>query len=170
MFVPSCLSSALSSSPVVGFSGSRSSVPAVASSVAALVSCPVAVGCARGVDSFFRDQFPAAQVFSVSDFGSGRGAFAARSVAFVQSLAADSGILVSFPSSACPVGLLPSASSSRAFCGSGSGSWASLALAVGSGVPCFVFAPFGVPRGWGFVACGGGWFSFTPATVQASLF
>ena len=169
--VPTSLALALSSAPVVGFSGSRSSVPAVARSVASLVSCHrVAVGCAAGVDSFFRDWFPTAQVFSVSSFGSGRGAFAARSVAFVRSLATASGVLVSLPSSACPVGLLPSASSSRCFCGLGSGSWASLAFAVGSGLPCFVFAPFGVPRGWGFVACGGGWFSFTPASVQASLF
>lgn len=168
--VPSSLISALSSAPLVGFSGSRSSVPSVAGLVVGWVRCPVVVGCASGVDSFFRAWFPVAQVFSVSSFGSGRGAFAARSVAFVRSLATASGVLVSLPSSACPVGLLPSASSSRAFCGLGSGSWASLAFAVGSGVPCFVFAPFGVPRGWGFVHCGGDWFSFTPATVQASLF
>ena len=168
--VPASLALALSSSPVVGFSGSRSSVPAVARSVASLVSCPVAVGCARGVDSFFRDYFPACSVFSAAQFGSGRGAFAARSVAFVRGLATGGGVLVSFPSASCPIGLRPSCCHSRAFCGLGSGSWASLAFAVGSGVSCFVFAPFGVPRGWGFVACGGDWFSFTPATVQASLF
>jgi len=91
-------------------------------------------------------------------------------VFFVSALAAGGGVLVSFPSSACPSGLLPSSSSSRAFCGLGSGSWASLAFAVGSGVPCWVFAPFGVPSGWGFVAAGGGWFSFAPASVQCSLF
>lgn len=170
LVVPASLALALSSAPVVGFSGSRSSVPSVASSVAALVCCPVVVGCAAGVDSFFRGAFPRARVFSVATFGSGRGAFAARSVAFVRSLATGGGVLVSFPSGACPIGLLPSASSSRAFCGSGSGSWASLAFAVGSGVQCFVFAPFGVPAGWGFVPCGGDWFSFAPASVQASLF
>ncbi len=168
--VPASVSSVLSSASLVGFSGSRSSVPAVAGSVASLVSCAVVVGCARGVDSFFRGAFPLARVFSVSAFGSGRGAFAARSAAFVRALATGGGVLVSFPSSPCPAGLLPSASSSRAFCGSGSGSWASLAFAVGSGVPCFVFAPFGVPSGWGFAACGGGWFSFAPVAVQASLF
>lgn len=170
MSLPSSLLCSLSSTPVVGFSGSRSSVPAVASSVAAVVSCPVVVGCAAGVDSFFRGAFPAARVFSVASFGSGRGAFAARSVAFVRALATGGGVLVSFPSAPCPVGLAPSSSSSRAFCGLGSGSWASLAFAVGSGVRCFVFAPFGVPSGWGFVACGGGWFSFAPAAVQCSLF
>ena len=169
--VPTSLALALSSAPVIGFSGSRSSVPAVASSVAALVSCPVMVGCAAGVDSFFRGCFPAARVFSAAESGVfGRVAYALRSVAFVRAVATGGGVLVSLPSSACPCGLLPSASSSRAFCGSGSGSWASLAFAVGSGVPCFVFAPFGVPSGWGFVASGGDWFSFSPAAVQSSLF
>lgn len=168
--VPASLASALSSAPLIGFSGSRSSVPAVCGSVASLVSCPVFIGCAAGVDSFFRGVFPAARVFSVASFGSGRGAFAARSVALVRAVASGGGVFVSFPSSPCPVGLLPSASSSRAFCGFGSGSWASLAFAVGLGVPCWVFAPFGVPSGWGFVPCGGGWFSFAPVAVQPSLF
>ena len=95
---------------------------------------------------------------------------AARSVAFVQALAARDGVLVSFPSSPCPAGLLPSSSSSRTFCGLGSGSWASLALAIGRGVSCFVYAPFGVPSGWGLVACGSGWFSFAPCGCQLGLF
>jgi len=166
--VPSSVSSVLASASLVGFSGSRSSVPSVARPVAALVSGRVFVGCARGVDSFFRVCFPSAQVFSVS--GSSRGAFAARSISFVQSLAASGGVLVSFPSSPCPVGLLPSSSGSRAFSGFGSGSWASLAFAVGRGVRCFVFAPFGVPSGWGFSPCGGGWFSFVPCGYQLGLF
>ena len=166
--IPASVSSALSSAALVGFSGSRSSVPAVASSVAALVSGRVAVGCARGVDEFFRAQFPSASVFRVS--GSTRGAFAARSVSFVSALASSGGVLVSFPSSPCPVGLLPSSYSSRAFSGLGSGTWASLAFAVGRGVQCFVFAPFGVPSGWGFAPCGGGWFSFAPCGSQLGLF
>jgi len=180
VMVPSSVSSALSSAPSVGFSGSRSSVPSAATAIAQLVSSrvvhlsgcgvhfPVFVGCARGVDSFFRGCFPSAQVFSVS--GSSRGAFAARSISFVQSLAASGGVLVSFPSSPCPIGLLPSSTGSRAFSGFGSGSWASLAFAVGRGVQCFVFAPFGVPSGWGFVPCGDGWFSFTPSGSQLGLF
>lgn len=166
--VPASVSSVLSSASLVGFSGSRSSVPAVASQVASLVSGRVFVGCARGVDSFFRGCFPSAQVFSVS--GSSRGAFAARSVSFVSALASSGGVLVSFPSSPCPVGLLPSPSSSRAFSGFGSGSWASLAFAIGRGVQCFVFAPFGVPAGWGLAPCGGGWFSFAPCGSQLGLF
>jgi len=178
--LPSSVSSVLTSASLVGFSGSRSSVPSVAASVAELVAShvawesaagchvPILVGCARGVDSFFRGCFPSAQVFKVS--GSSRGAFAVRSVSFVSALASSGGVLVSFPSGPCPVGLLPSSSGSRAFSGFGSGSWASLAFAVGRGVQCFVFAPFGVPTGWGFSPCGDGWFSFTPCGSQLGLF
>jgi len=168
--VPASVSSVLSSASLVGFSGSRSSVPAVAGSVATLVSCPVVVGCAAGVDQFFRDCFPSAEVFSVSSFGVGRGAFAARSVNFVRALSAGGGVLVSFPSSPCPVGLVPSSSSSRCFSGLGSGSWASLAFGVGLGVQSLVFAPFGVPSGWGFVSLGGGWFQFVSSGCQLGLF
>src|SRR5690606_34124227 len=99
--------------------------------------------------------------FSASSFGSGRGAFARRSVAVVRAVASSpAGVWVSFPQSACPAGLLPSRSSSACFCGLGSGSWASLAFAVGLGVPSFVWLPAGVvpPAGWGFLSLGGGWF------------
>jgi hypothetical protein len=95
-------------------------------------------GCASGVDAIARHF--ASRVFRVSDFGLGRWAFTARSVAFVRYLA-DSPfpVLLVFPSSPCPAGLLPSASSSRCFCGLGSGSWASCAFAVGLRVPVVVF-------------------------------
>ena len=173
LVIPSCLSSLLVGSGLVGFSGSRGLPPAALSSVLSLrarSSGQSFVGCAAGVDADVRVSLRSARVFCASDFGVGRGAFAARSSAFVRALASGGGALVSFPSAPCPVGLLPSASSSRAFCGSGSGSWASLAFAVGSGVPCWVYAPFGVPTGWGFAPCGSGWFCFAPVAVQSSLF
>lgn len=178
--LPASVLSVLSQVGAVGFSGSRSCVPAVVPAVAAAVAalrCPVFVGCARGVDAAFRAAFPGASVLAASSFGSGRGSFAARSAACVRAVAAAGagsagsflgGLWVSFPSSPCPAGLLPSASSSRAFCGSGSGSWASAAFAVGSGLPVLVF---GVcpPASWGFVSLGGGWwFSGWPAS-QLSL-
>lgn len=171
--LPSGVLSVLSRAGIgaVGFSGSRSSVPAVCSVVAARVAslgCPVFVGCAAGVDAAFRAAFPAARVFAAASFGSGRGAFAARSAAVVRAVALAGGAWVSFPSGPCPSGLAPSASSSRAFCGSGSGSWASLAFAAGSGLPCLVFG-FAPPAAWGFVSLGGGWwFSGWPAS-QLSL-
>lgn len=163
-----------------GFSGSRSSVPSGCSVAAGLVpgGSQVFVGCARGVDAFFRGVFPLAAVFSVASgqFGAvGRGAFAARSSACVRAVAAAGGLWVAFPSSPCPVGLVPSASSSRCFRGLGSGSWASLALALGLGVPCVVFlGSLPCPCGWDLspVASSPGWFSSVgqPSPVQLSLF
>jgi len=169
--------SVVSSASCVGFSGSRSPSPAslsALSSVAAFVpsGAAVVVGCASGVDLSVRGLFPGAVVLSVGSgvFGSGRSAFARRSVAVVGRVASLGGVWLSFPSSPCPSGLFPSSSSSRCFSGSGSGSWASLAFAVGSGVPCLVFLPPGVSAPSWLVPSGGGWFSSVPAPVQLSLF
>jgi hypothetical protein len=148
-----------------GFSGSRRGVSlSVLAEVAAAVPAGsrVLVGCAKGVDQYFRERFPAAEVFSVASgqWGAGRGAFAARSAACVRAVSAAGGLWVSFPASPCPAGLLPSSSQSRCFGGFGAGSWSSLALALGLGVPCLVFSPSGVPRGWGLSPVTGcsGWF------------
>jgi hypothetical protein len=166
-----------------GFSGSRTWAASLCPLQLAASLVPsgasVSVGCASGVDQFFRGEFPQASVFSVASgqWGSGRGAFAARSAACVRSVASVGGLWVAFCSSPCPAGLVPSASSSRAFSGSGSGSWASLAFALGSGVPCLVFSPAGVPSGWGLSAVPGstGWFGCplalgSPVPVQLALF
>ena len=132
---------------VVGFSGARRLslvfrplVAGVGGSVLAS-GRSVVVGCAGGADAFVRAAAPAAVVFSASAFGSGRGAFAARSVALVRAVAAGgpgSGLVV-FPAAPCPPGLVPSARSSACFCGLGSGSWASAAFAAGLGLPVVVF-------------------------------
>ena len=161
----------------VGFSGSRAPSSASLSALDWLCShvapgAAVVTGCARGIDQATRQHFPAAQVFQASAFGVGRGAFAARSVACVRSVAAVSGLWVAFPAGPCPLGLLPSARSSQCFCGKGSGTWASLAFAIGSGLPCLVFLPSGIPgpSGWGFESLGGGWFHSIPGIVQPTLF
>ncbi len=110
-----------------------------------------------GVDAFFRRAFPSAEVFAVSSgrWGSGRGAFAARSVACVRAVAAAGGLWVSFPASACPAGLRPSSSQSRCFSGLSAGTWSSLALALGSGVPCECFFSGWCPGWLGLVPCSG---------------
>ncbi len=186
--------------PVVGFSGSRSGVAtSVIEFAARLVSVgsAVVVGCARGVDESaltalrgFRASCPLAGSRSRGDFelslspasvsvlsvacgqwGFGRGAFAARSVACVRAVGAG-GLWVSFPASPCPVGLVPSPLSSRCFSGSGSGTWASLAFAIGSGVASLVFlGSLPCPPGWGLVPVSSapGWFGFS-APRQLSLF
>ena len=166
------VSFSLSAFPVVGFSGSRAPSPASLSAVGVALSrvsasAAVLVGCAAGVDRAVRQSCPRAAVFSASQFGSGRGSFAARSVAFVRSLASAGGCLVSFPSGACPAAVLPSARPAACFCGAGSGSWASAAFAAGLGVPVLLFAP-AVPA-WGFVSLGRGWWLLLPAAVQSSL-
>lgn len=151
---------------VVGFSGSRRLLSAFAPLVAGVVGAAlaggrsVAVGCAPGADAFVRSAAPGALVFSAAAFGSGRGAFAARSVALVRAVAAGgpgSGFVV-FPASPCPAGLSPSARSSACFCGSGSGSWASAAFAAGLGLPLVVFpCGFSALPSWGsWVPAGSG--------------
>lgn len=159
-----------------GFCGSRSTVPPTGVWSAVLAALPgsfsVSCGCVGGLCALARSSFPGASVFSASSFGFGRSAFAQRSIALVQSVAASpSPVWVSFPASSCPAGLVPSASSSRCFRGLGSGSWASLAFAVGLGVRAVVWLPPGVvfPSGWGALQLGGGWWLVLP-TANISTF
>jgi hypothetical protein len=147
-------------SGVVGFCGSRHGARSgrvqLLSALAACARARVLVGDARGVDATVHQFCPTAEVFTVE--GSGRGAFAERSIRFVRALVESGGFLVSFPGQPCPVQLSPSPLSVECFCGLGSGSWASLAFARGLGVSCFVWVPDSrwVP-GWGFSSLGGGW-------------
>ncbi len=165
MLFPARVVSVLRRSGVVGFSGSRSLVPDVLRFVVAFVraeGAEVFVGCARGVDGFVRSEFPAERLRVFEVRVRSRSGFAERSVRFVRALAGSGGVLVSFPGRACPGVLSPSAEESACFCGSGSGSWASLALAAGLGVRCLVWLPAGlvVPERFGFVSLGRGWWFF----------
>ena len=180
---PSCLLPRFSSASAIGFSGSRSAILSTAAVEMALSlvpsGTPVSVGCASGVDEFVRCFLSCAGVpFSLFDvssgrWGKGRGSFAGRSVSCVQSVGV-SGLWVSFPSVPCPPSLVPSSSSSKCFSGFGSGSWASLAFAVGSGVPSLVFlgSSLPCPSDWDLIAVPGcsGWFESTPFPRQLSLF
>jgi len=109
-----------------------------------------------------RCQFPwyRKRIFRVKERS--RSGFAARSVRFVRELHRVGGVLVSFPGRACPRRLSPSADSRACFCGTGSGSWATLSLAAGLGVPCLVWLPgqLVVPARFGFVSLGSGWWWF----------
>ena len=165
-----------------GFGGSRSGSGFCPGSSAAvfgfLPPAPaVLVSCSGGASAFFRAQFPSAQVFSASAFP-GPASFVRRSAALVRALAAaPAPVWVCWPGVACPAGLLPSASSSACWAGSGSGSWAECAFSLGLGVPVLVFLPLGVqpPASWGSWSawfCGSasqGWF-LAPVAQQASLF
>lgn len=161
----------LSQFSVFGFSGSRScqlSVSAAASlAIQVRAGSQVVVGCARGVDQCIRQHFPAAQVFTAS--GQFPGQLAARSAAMVRQVVSSSGLLVAFPASGsvCPAGVRPGA----AFSGGGSGTWASVALAVQLGGAVLVWASGQVPV---WLSSRGSYhqgFWFVPAvSVQGSLF
>ena len=156
----------------VGFSGSRVVGSSAAISCSSFLSSvsgfsgSVAVGCARGCDFLVRSHFPSAVVFKVQSPFS-RAAFAARSVRLVQWVGA-SGLLVAFPLGAAPAALRVS-STFRAF---GSGTWGSVALALGLGSSVLVvlpssFSSFPAPHSvatrfqfLGAAPCGGSlWFS-----------
>lgn len=173
--IPSVVSDLIGSASTVAFSGGRQFPRGVSAQLpAAIASCVphssrVVVGCARGVDEVFRGLFPQANVFYASDFGAGRSSFARRSVAVVGQLG-EGDIFISLPNKECPI-LMPSASSSRCFSGSGSGSWATLAYAIGRDVPAAVYlgGRLRCPAGWSLRSVGGGWFLFRPGFSQLSL-
>lgn len=131
----------------VGFCGARVLPRAFAPLVSAVVASVVAagrvvvVGCASGADAFVRLASSGAVVLSVASgrFGVGRSRFVRRSLAcvrFVVGGGPGSG-LVGFVVGPCPPGVVPA---SRWRSGlPPSGSWSSLALAVGLGLPVVVF-------------------------------
>jgi hypothetical protein len=91
------------------------------------------------------------------------GRLASRSSALVSAVAASGAGrgFVGFVSSPCPAGLGPLSSPSACFSGSGSGSWASFALAAGLGLPVVVF-PVGLPAS-ALPAWAGSWVPLTGA-------
>jgi hypothetical protein len=185
-FVMVSLSSFVGSFSCVAFSGSRvvgssAAVSAHAFLSAAAVSVPVGVGCASGVDSLVRLALPSASVFSVSSFLVGgrvcRASFARRSAALVSWCASSRGLLVAFPLGVCPPSVRPSSS----FSGCGSGSWGSVALALGLGCSVLVVlsagssvASFGslAPhfQRVGVAPCGGSLWLSVSAPLQLPLF
>jgi hypothetical protein len=173
--VPPSVGSVLAGFRVVGFSGSRACPAACGVAQSVLASVPavasVLVGCARGVDAVVRGHFLRAQVFSVRQYRGASFAVAlvARSVALVRSVVVGGGVLVAVPSGACPAGCFPS----RVWQGSGSGTWGSVALAVGLGGAALVWVGSAAAPHWlaarGQVVAGG-WVFVPAAPVQGSLF
>ena len=134
------ISSLICSFPVIGFSGSRNSYNQAGNAITNFLPKlggyygVVGVGCARGVDQHVRSYFPQAKVFRVQPPINCK-AFALRSTRLVNWVSVSSGLLVAFPSTICPAGVAPSSS----FYGFGSGTWGSVALAVGMGASVLVF-------------------------------
>ncbi|MFM5997965.1 MAG: hypothetical protein ACKO9U_25900 [Dolichospermum sp.] len=163
-----------------GFSGSRLSVPKGCQQAANLIpeNSTIFVGCAKGVDEYFRQRFPEAKVSKASDFGSDKGSFVQRSAYVISFVKCRHGLWVSFPDKECPIGLFPSDNKANCFCGMGSGTWASLAYALGWGVPCLVYlGNIPKPRGWELFPINGskGWYGCSvvadvPSPSQLILF
>jgi hypothetical protein len=190
--LPAPVSSILASAAVVGFSGSRA--PATAS-LAAVQLVAVAVGLAPtppaiivgdavGIDQHVAGLLPQARVFRASAYrsaNSARSVYAMRSIACVRAVAgfahAVPSVWASFPAGPCPAGLHPSSSSAACFNGSGSGTWASLAYAIGSGIAPLVFlppvaagpAPAVPPASFGLVSVGQGWYVAAQSVGQLAF-
>lgn len=163
----------------IGFSGSRSLSGAGLAALTSLfplvpAGCHVVVGCAAGADLAVRDAFTSCGrlcLFSVDSgrWGSGRAAFARRSMAIVEAVPSG-GLLVVVPGSVSPP---PSVVPSRSFHGGGSGSWGSAALALGTGRRVLLWLPAGaVPPVWAGVAWSavGGWWFGVRSVGQLSMF
>lgn len=154
VYIMVSLASFVGSFPCVAFSGSRVGSSSASVSCRAFLpvlggfSGSVGVGCASGVDATVRAAFGSASVFRVSSFLVGgrvaRASFALRSSALVSWCASRGGLLVAFPLGACPVGVAVSSS----FRGCGSGSWGSVALALGLGASVLVVSPASVSSAW----------------------
>ena len=164
------------------FSGSRSCPVALGSAVAVASLLPlgssVLAGCTQGVEqlALVSAQARGLSVFKLGLWFQGCGAFAARSTYVVSTSVYHGALFCSFPSGACPSSVHPSAVASHCF-GGGSGSWASLAFAVGCGAACLVVLPAGVSAPlWlssrASSSQGGAWSSifFIPSALSGSLF
>lgn len=173
--LPAAILQLIGPASALGISGSREPGRASLAALAQLAALlpptrAVLVGDASGIDRRAAELLPQARVLHAADYGSGPGSFAARSIACVRACAAGGGVWCAFPSAPAPAGLRPSARASACFGGFGSGTWASLALALGLGLPSVLFLPAGAPpAGWGLVAAGGGWFIAEPP-AQSHMF
>lgn len=134
-------------SPPASLSAARVSAPGASSSVSSVSGVAAALAAGASV-SWWAGGGPAVPL---------AGRLASRSAALVSAVAVSGAGrgFVGFVSSTCPVGLVPSASPSVCFSGHGSGSWGSLALAAGLGLPIVVFpveplaSLSALPASWG---------------------
>lgn len=167
----------ITNSTLIGFSGSRvlsyrETISAVNEVVKLIPShAQVHVGDAAGIDALIKDLVPEASVFEAAPrYYGDKSAFAGRSIRCVRSVVEPGGLWVAFPNKPCPMGLKPSAIASQCFNGTGSGTWASLAYAVGLGISCLVFLPAIAPPKWQFQDIGDGWYWLPAAWEQLTLF
>lgn len=135
----------LSDFSCVGFSGSRDGGPQdlIAGVVGKVRSdALICVGCAKGVDAQVRSlcHDRPLKIFKASEYPGANYAvkLANRSSALVGCLIINNGILIAFPNAACPSGVEPC---QRWRSAKGSGTWGTIALAVGRGLTTIVHLP-----------------------------
>lgn len=174
---PAAVLQLLAAAPAVGISGSRTPGPFSLAALVSLAACvpasaSVLVGDASGIDTSAVRYLPRASVFQVGAYGSPHAPFraqlAARSIACVQACAAAGGVWCAFPARPAPAGLAPSSRPAVCFGGFGSGTWSSLALALGLGLPAVMFSALPPPRGWGLLPAAPGWFVAAPVARPAA--
>lgn len=157
---------------VVGFTGSRNLPGQWLPQVQALVNRAqasgklVATGCANGLDQLVRQSAVGPIVFSVKEgcFGKGPVAYARRSQSMVSAVvgSGEGAWLVGFVTKPCPLGVVPCSAWRSGVVPSGT--WSSVALAVGRGVPIFiVWCGSGVAE---LPVWGGTWSALTLAGVS----
>jgi hypothetical protein len=127
----------------IAFSGSRNGCPETPLKQAIARIRPgaeVSVGCARGVDAQVRELVPHANVFRASDYPGKTVSvqLASRSAAMVEHIETLNGGLIAFPMKECPSMVEPCRAWKYA---GGSGTWGTIALAVGLGVPTIIWLP-----------------------------
>ena len=159
---------------VFAFSGSRSCPDCIAAVRGVLPLVPAAssvlVGDCSGVDACVRAAFRHAHVFYAACYG---GILPRRSCAVVEACVEARGLFCAFPSGKCPASVKPSRSVRACFNGSGSGSWASLALAVGYGSACLVCVHPHMAPSWlvlRAVWLGGSYWFVQAQTVPTEIF
>jgi hypothetical protein len=151
----------------IAFSGSRQGCPqSILDKIAAKIQpdTTILVGCARGVDAQVRAMYPDATVFNAIAYpGRNYGAkLANRSAAMVRATHEAGGCLVAFPMKGCPDIVEPC--TTWKYC-AGSGTWGTIALAAGLGVPTIIWLPLGIAApSWDdrVTQVSSGWFLVVP--------
>jgi hypothetical protein len=161
----------IKSSQVIAFSGSRNPQTPEIKALLYIVpkvpkSAQIYVGCANGIDNLVLNNFPQATVFKASDYKTNiKSALALRSTDCVKSVP-DQGLVIAIPSGACPKEVKPS----RSFAGHGSGTWGTIALAIGLEKRVCIFSP--QPPKWVGEEIEKNWWYYQPRekAMQMSLF
>ncbi|MCZ2207321.1 hypothetical protein [Cylindrospermopsis raciborskii] len=162
----------IKSSQVIAFSGSRNPHAAEIKALLYIVpkvpkSAQIYVGCANGIDNLVVKNFPQATVFKASDYRTNiKSALALRSTHCVKSVPDQQGLIIAIPAGPCPTDVKPSCS----FAGHGSGTWGTIALAIGLQKRVCIFSPH--PPKWVGEEIEKNWWYYQPPqkAMQMSLF